>query len=281
MQTSYSLRPGNLQLGDMADSNSTFEVIKSKILTTPANAGYGVFVEPNYGASGSSYGADPGQVWQVPTPAAAADVDAIIATIASSASIQTLDSSVEVDGATGLTEMSPARKLTLVLSSHADWDATNASITFYNERDELVTETLAIPNGGNATVTTSDTAKQFVSLVIPAQSGTGGTATVGVAAIDASITLSDFAGVLRRECCRVPYSTAYDFGPDSAVSVVLKGAIGCKIEGTPVEGGDVYVGTGAANLGVFRADNTNAIAVTGARFGKVDLTNLVAEIELY
>jgi hypothetical protein len=281
VQLAYNLRPASMQLGVMATSNRGMEVINSRITTTPVRAGYGVFREPNYGAAGSSFGADSGQVWQVPTPAAAADDDAIIATIASSTSIQTLDSAVEVDGATGLTEMFPARKLTLVLSNHADWDATTAVITFYNERGELVSENMSIPNGGNTTLTTSDTSSLFVSLVIPVQSGTGGTATVGVAAIDASITLADFEGVARWEPCRVPYSADYDYGPEVAIPVVRKGVIVVKISGTPAYGDDAYVGTGASNLGVFRNDNTSAVAVTGARFGKVDLTNLIAEVELY
>lgn len=114
--------------------------------------------------------------------AALADVDAILATGgASSASPQTL-SGASLDGVLGYRALSPSRRLTLVLSNHADWDATTATITGKDANGDTITEDLTIPNGGNATLTTTKLFARVTSVTIPAQSGTGGTFTVGVAA---------------------------------------------------------------------------------------------------
>jgi len=133
--------------------------------------------------------------------AALADVDAIIATGASSASSQTL-SGADLDGATGYRALSPSRRLTLTFSSHADWDATTATATGKDIDGNTITETFAIPNGGNATVAGSKLFARVTSVTIPAQSGTGGTFTMGVRApITASddtthVTLTNVAGYL-------------------------------------------------------------------------------------
>lgn len=114
--------------------------------------------------------------------AALADVDAIPATGgASSASPQTL-SGASLDGVLGYRALSPSRRITLVLSNHADWDATTATITGKDANGDTITEDLTIPNGGNATLTTTKLFARVTSVTIPAQSGTGGTFTVGVAA---------------------------------------------------------------------------------------------------
>lgn len=113
---------------------------------------------------------------------ALADVDAIVATLASSLSLQTLTGAT-LDGAIGDDVMTAPRFITLVLSSHADWDLSTAVLTGVDGNGVVITENLAIPNGGNVTVTSTKRYLRVTSLVIPAQSGTGGTATVGTRAI--------------------------------------------------------------------------------------------------
>lgn len=281
MQTSYSLTPNQLMAG-LCDSGN-FERKNSKVLSGKARAGLACFRIPTLGNAGST-SFDPGQVWQQPNVAAAANTTAILASGgASSASNQLIDT--EANGTYAATEFQPARNVTLILSSHADWDATNATLTYIDQGGNTVTETLAIPNGGNATVTSTGFVRQFVSLAIPAQSGTGGTFTIGIAAIDSSVTLADFEGVVMYKPYAIPAvgDTTNEFQDREVVTVVRKGVITVVLESgtTAAEGGDVYVGTGASNLGLFRHDNTSAIAVTGARFGRVDLTNLLAKIELF
>jgi hypothetical protein len=113
---------------------------------------------------------------------ALADVDAILATGgASSTSLQTL-SGASLNGVLGYRALSPSRRITLVLSNHADWDASTATITGKDANGTTITDTLSIPNGGNATLTTTKLFARVTSVAIPVQSGTGGTFTVGVAA---------------------------------------------------------------------------------------------------
>lgn len=110
-----------------------------------------------------------------------ADVDAILSGGASSTSLQTL-SGASLNGVLGYRALSPSRRITLVLSSHADWDASTATITGKDANGTTITETLSIPNGGNTTLTTTKLFARVTSVAIPIQSGTGGTFTVGVAA---------------------------------------------------------------------------------------------------
>lgn len=132
---------------------------------------------------------------------ALADVDAIIATGASSASSQTL-SGADLDGATGYRTMSPPRRLSFTFSSHADWDATTITVTGKDADGGTITETFSVTNGGGATATGSKLFARVTSVAIPAQSGTGGTFTMGVRApMTASddtthVTLTNVAGYL-------------------------------------------------------------------------------------
>lgn len=75
--------------------------------------------------------------------------------------------------------MNSPRIVTLALSSHADWDATVATVTGLDAAGDIFRENLLIPNGGNTTVTGVRHFASVTSRYIPAQSGTGGTATLG------------------------------------------------------------------------------------------------------
>lgn len=124
------------------------------------------------------------------------DDDAIITNIASAAAPQTLDDT-DLNGILGSDELSPPRNLTLLLSSHADWDATTAIVTGLDINGRVQTENFAIPNGGNTTVTGTKVFSQVTSFFIPAQSGAGGTAKLGVGRLFANseleVTASDHA----------------------------------------------------------------------------------------
>lgn len=134
-------------------------------------------------------------------PAVAADVDSLKTNIGSTTGVQNFVAA-DLNGAVGAGLISPPAKVTLALSSHADWDATNATLTGFDHNGMPVSETLAIPNGGNATVTSqnhySRLAPTGTALSIPAQAGTGGTATLGTAA-DVSLEGADVLGVSVRE----------------------------------------------------------------------------------
>jgi hypothetical protein len=109
------------------------------------------------------------------------DVDAIVATCASSASEQTLTGAT-LDGVSGGASLGQPRFITFTFSSSADWDATSITLSGLDGNGAAQSESIAIPNGGNATVTSTKRYLQVSSIVVPAQSGTGGTATVGTRA---------------------------------------------------------------------------------------------------
>jgi hypothetical protein len=191
MQTSYSVDPGYAREGMIADSRR-FTHYVSRIAEGAIKAGLAVFTVPGGGQPFSDKGGDPGTVYQSPSPAAAADVDAFVTAITSSTGVQSF-TGTSLNGVQGTTVMYPERKVSLVFSNHADWDATTAVVT--GELNGVSkTENLSIPNGGNATVTSTGYFDKITGLSIPAQSGTGGTATFGVAILDSSVTLADFEG---------------------------------------------------------------------------------------
>lgn len=109
------------------------------------------------------------------------DVDAIVIAGASSASEQTLTGAT-LDGVIGDDPMAAARFITFAFSNHANWDVTTATLAGLGPAGEAQSESIAIPDGGNATVTSTKRYTRVTSIVIPAQSGTSGTFTVGVRA---------------------------------------------------------------------------------------------------
>lgn len=281
-QSAYTARPTEALAGALAvgpiNIDATIRAARGRI-----KAGYGVFKVPGVGARSYATPLNPGQCFHIPDPAPAADVDAIITAITSSTSVQTF-SGTQLNGAVGATEMQPARFVTLVLSNHTDWDATNATLTGVNHLGQTVSETIAIPNGGNATVTSTTRFRSVTSLSIPAQTGAGGTATVGISPLT-SVTAADFLGVAIRAPIKESVTSGGIFGypgitsqtvecnyvDGEPVSILRKGDIWVVTEEALSEGDDVYVritsGAGGSTLGAFRndADTASAVLVTGAK----------------
>lgn len=107
-----------------------------------------------------------------------ADVDAIITARASAAAPQVINGA-GLNGVVGGGAMSPPRSLQLVLNNHADWDVSIAVVTGKNAAGEVITENFAIPNGGNVIVNGTKLFAQVTQVDIPAQSGVGGSFTLG------------------------------------------------------------------------------------------------------
>lgn len=281
-QSTFTSRPGIGTIGELYTLGLD-PYVSAKVARGLVKAGYGVFKASSIGGSGSNM-LDPGEVYHIPSPAAAADVDAIIATIGSTAGVQTL-SGASLDGVVGTGTMQPARQITLVLSNHTDWDATNATLTGVNHLGQTVSETLAIPDGGNATVTSTGFYRSITSLAIPAQTGTGGTATLGISALT-TLTADLFRGVARRQPVKVtPNSSALygypglsstlvsaDYIDGEMVPVLSKGAIWVFTEEVVSDMDKVFVriaaGAGGSVLGAFRNDDdtSTCVEVPNARF---------------
>lgn len=115
----------------------------------------------------------------------AADVDAIMTNGASTAGVQSLDAA-DFDGVIGEDEISPPRNLTFTFDTHADWNPTTIVVTGIDANGRTITESFAVPDGGNATVTGTRVFAQVTGISVPAQGGIGGTFTVGVGVLFAN-----------------------------------------------------------------------------------------------
>lgn len=260
-------------------------VISNKIGRGLIKAGHMAFKVPTFGGAGTSM-VDPGTAYQNPTGGSAAAATAILATGgASSLSVQNLGASA-FNGTVGSGLIQPARQITFTFNNNANWDATNITLTGYNQNGALVSETIAVPDSGNATVTSTNSYSQVTGVSIPAQSGTGGTFTMGIAALGTTLTLTDCFGIVVRQPLKTSVNSGALYGyPGQTVGTVYAeyvdgdlvpclttGAIWVYSEQAVLDRDPVFVriaaGAGGTQLGAFRkdADSGSAIAVTGARF---------------
>lgn len=280
-QTTYSDREGVAYLGQQWGERRAD--VYPRIMRGLGKAGYGVFKVAGIGSAGTS-SMDPGEVFQIPSPASDADADAIILSTASPSSNTTYTT---LSGVVGGLEMQPPRKITLTLSNHANWDLTTAVLRGVNQNGQIVTENLAIPDGGNTTVTSTGYFMSVISLYIPAQSGTSGTFTLGVAAL-ASLALVDFMGVLRYNALKTtlrssplyygPGTTSLtqtaDYCDNDTVDVVREGGLWVFTEEATSDRDPVYVrvaaGAGGSVIGAFRNDDdsSSCVLLPGSRFTK-------------
>lgn len=249
MQTTYSQDPSVAYPGQPADNGFKDDI--STIVEETDGIAPGLVVFRGTGGDRTA---------RLPT-SPAADVDAIIATIGSTAGEQVLDGA-ELDGDIGAGIISPAAKIDLILDSHTDWDATSATLAYEDEDGVYRTETLSIPDGGNTTVTSTGYARRVISLTIPAQTGTGGSATLGVSATRI-IGGADVLGVsVRTHKTRTTFaatdSEVYD--DEATMPVRRKGRIFVEVENAFVAGSGVLVrciAAGAERLGAVRVDGTD------------------------
>lgn len=206
----------------------------------------------------------------LPGAPGAADPIAILATGgASTAGTQTY-SGAQLNGTVGDRVLSPARTIEMVFSSHANWDATNAVITGLDTDGDIVTDTIAIPDTGGATVASTQVFSKVTSIDIPAQSGTAGTFTVGYGTTLGA--LSDVLGIARADTSlsrSVTPGTGYAI--TQTVSIKRKGRIWVLAENQVNKGDDVFVrltAAGAEVRGHMRSDSDagDAIPVKGLTF---------------
>jgi hypothetical protein len=202
-------------------------------------------------------------------PAADPDAFATAAVVISSASPQTV-AAASFDGAVGATIMRQARNVTLTLSSSADWDATTAIVYGLDEQGAPTSESLTIPNGGNATVSGLKLFSSVTSLYIPAQSGTGGTATMGFGSVLGPLDGS-VAGIVPFDVSR----TGLTYAANEAAPVVRKGRVWVSSETAAYQGREVYVrmvAGGGESLGAIRAtpDANDCALLRGARFASTN-----------
>ena len=265
VQSSYGASPATAIAGQLADSGVCD--VRSVIAEAAITSALAVI----RGATTKAEGKHPG----APDTA---DVDAIIATIASAATAQTITS---LDGVVGGAEMFPPRNVTLTLSNHANWDLTIARVTGTDEDGRIITEELVIPDGGNATVTGVKTFRTVTSLYIPAQSGTSGTATMGFGSVLGPIGGQGVHGIAMYDASGKPEAYPVDY----AVPVLRRGRIYVTAEAAVDVGQPVYVrfvATGDEKLGAMRAapDANDCALLNGARWASKTTGAGLAVVEL-
>lgn len=254
-QTSFTAVPGKARPGQLADE--AYNEILSAIVD---HATPGSTIEPGLLCLRTSGGDS-----AVSTPAAlAVDDDSISGTaIATAASTQTLDT--ELAGVIGTGRISPPRKITIARSSHANQDAVTAVLTGLDENGLPVTENFAFADAGGDSFTSTYYYSYVVSLVIPAQGGTGGTTLIGTAGpTGATLEGGDVMGVSihRHKGLVVPSSSNNENYEDGVQMPVLKtGRIFAAIENAFRAGDAVLVrvvAAGAEKLGAFRVQTTDS-----------------------
>lgn len=109
---------------------------------------------------------------------ATADTDGIKTSIASAATIQTY-SGVDLNGVIGGGVISPPRNITITSTSHADIDAVACVVTGEDIYGNVISDIVTLTNGGGATDVGDVPFAKVTSVVIPAQSGTGGALEIG------------------------------------------------------------------------------------------------------
>ena len=266
VQTSYDLQG---QLGVVGQIDTTFEAREVISRVVAVALSMGLLACLTSGASTVRHLA----------PTASSATAFLASGGASSASPQTI-SGAALNGAVGTSTLRQARAVTLVLSSHADWDATTAILTGKGIDGETVVENLTIPNGGNATVTSTGLFTSVTSLYIPAQSGTGGTFTIGT---------GDAHGPIDACASGVPVFTpsrsSLTYAAGEVASLLRRGRIWVSAEEAVTEGGPVYVrmtATGDESVGAFRTtpDSTDCALLRRARWASTTSAAGLALLEL-
>lgn len=271
--------PGHMPAGQSAPK------VSPKVVDESAGIPAGVVVLP---------GTDPESDVSLPDASDwAADVDYFLSSQADLGDASgTSYSLTDFDGlAAAGVRLNPPRKVTLVLGSDANWDATTATVTA-TLRGVPLSGSITIPDAGNATATsdiyTDDPASVVVT--IPVQSGDA-PGSIGLAAVTADTPLKVTGVTLRSEGQTMPFSagvadTADDFGDDESVAVMERGRVLVASEDAATADDPVYVRmvAGASEqLGAVRStpDSTDCLIAEGARFRtSASGSNNLCEIEL-
>lgn len=104
---------------------------------------------------------------------AAADDDALKTSIASS-DADVVYATTDLNGAVGLSKMTPPRNVTVTSTSHADIDAVAVVVRGKDVNGNVLTETITLTNGGGVTDAGVKCFSSVTSITVPAQSGAGG-----------------------------------------------------------------------------------------------------------
>jgi hypothetical protein len=166
--------------------------------------------------------------------------NAILAATASAATPSTITSASTPALTTSV--LHPARRITAVLNSHADWNATTMKIYGEAWDGSPICDVVQIPDAGNTTVTSHSFFRRVTKVILDAQGGTGGSFTMGYSA-DEGIYDPARVGVLMRNTSQEPLSSSDACAANDRVDVLMSGNIFVESEATVSNRGPAYLRT--------------------------------------
>lgn len=149
----------------------------------------------------------------------AADPDGIVTARPTDAVAETL-SGVALNGVIGGDDMFPPRNITITATNHADYDLTTWYVRGLDEEGRPQEEAFVMPNGGNTTLTGKKFFSKVTEVYIPAQSGAGGSTTIGFGAKLGPVDLY-LRGVSLYDATKAPGA----YGVHDSVPICEEGAI--------------------------------------------------------
>jgi len=208
-----------------------------------------------------------------------ADTDAIMTAQATSTSAQSCTGAT-LDGVVGAGVFWPPRNVTLTANNHANWDLSTITVEGLGPDGEPVSESFAMPDGGNVTLTGVVAFTQITTVKIPIQAGTSGTLDVGL-----GVAMGQYdryvVGLALYNAAREPGT----YAANKMVPVLKKGRAWVSTEGSVNNGDPVYVrivATGNEVRGSVRAtpDSTDCALLRRAKFVSTRSGAGLAMIEL-
>ncbi len=212
---------------------------------------------------------------QLPPNVPAADVDAIIASGASTNGVQvwTADgtSSLDFDGVIGYRKSIYGRPIQITTNSHADWNATTCYLSGFDVNGAQVWDSILLTADGAATdlATFGVGFAQVTKFILPAQTGANGTFTLGYQGATTAQTVDLFGVAIVNDAGE----SATTYAAAGQGSFLRRGRIWVTVENAVTRGQQAFLrhtSDGGSNtaLGTWRGDwdAGRAAAVPWARF---------------
>lgn len=219
VQTSYSDKAVTGRAGQLAD-NAEDKLIEAAHASGTPRVGNAVLL------TGPKAG-DLDKAQAAVLSALTVSATAILASTAAAVTAETINGASTP--ALNTARLSPARRITAVLNSHANWDATRMRVYGEDWQGNPIREELLIPDAGAATLTTQQFFSRVTSVEVDAQSGAAATFTMGYTA-DEGIYHPDAIGVLVRNTVSEPLDANDAVADKDRVDVLRRGHIFVTVE---------------------------------------------------
>jgi hypothetical protein len=246
VQTSYSEAPVTARKGQLANGDHKHEAGRMS----------GAAVVGNLVSIGGNAAGELSAGTVTALAELAVSADAILASTATANTALSITSASTP--ALTTSKLNPARRITAVLSSHADWNLTKMRIYGEAWDGTPLKEELTVPDGGNTTITTHQFFSRVTKVELDAQAAAGGSFTMGYTASE-GIYDPATVGILMRNTSREPLDSSDQVATEDRVDVLMEGDIFVASEAAVAARGPAYLRT-ANDTGVVRGQWSSAPA---------------------